>query len=241
MYSRETQKLIHWLLTDISNWQNGKSVGDKATDYELYKAKKSMKKHYLKIIGYNPKTDPIDDFTGYIDKLPISQSMKECIMYKYVKSLQDFLISTDDFSLALKAMSQKGASDFTSFLFEFCLENDVPFRKEISTLYAEQEMRKFVYVCLLNKKCVVCGEHADLHHWDNVGTNGYESDTGTNYRILPLCRNHHSLIHNIGNENFYNNYKVQGIFLKENEVPRMKKIYPNHFKGFKGDKNGNSV
>lgn len=236
MYSRETQRLIHWLISDIANWQNGKSVGDKVTEYELYKAKKEIKKHYLKIIGYNPKNDPIEDFTGYIDKLPISQSMKECILFKYIKSLQDFLISTDDFSLALKAMSQKGASDFTSFLFEFCLENNIPFRKEISTLYAEQETRKFIFVCLLNKKCAICGEHADLHHWDSIGSNGYESDTGTNYRLMPLCRNHHNLFHTIGKEQFVQNYKIEGIFLKEEEVPRMKKIYPNHFKGYKEKK-----
>lgn len=37
MYTRETQKLIYWLIADFSNFWSGRALGSTPTEYELYK------------------------------------------------------------------------------------------------------------------------------------------------------------------------------------------------------------
>lgn len=87
------------------------------------------------------------------------------------------------------------AREFISFLVEFILEHGVPTRVPLYELC--EDIRKYVYACLMNKKCAVCGrEDVDLHHFDQVGmgndrTNIYQ----IGMRVLPLCREHHTIAH----------------------------------------------
>lgn len=52
--TKEQGKLAHWLISDISNFRHGKSVGSTTSEYELYVTKKDIKKHYLKVRNYKP-------------------------------------------------------------------------------------------------------------------------------------------------------------------------------------------
>lgn len=51
--------------------------------------------------------------------------------------------------------------------------------------------------------CAVCGARADIHHVDHVGMgNNRKKMSHIGKRVLPLCRKHHSEIHNVGEDKY---------------------------------------
>ena len=87
--------------------------------------------------------------------------------YMKLKFLADDLGETADkiFSLSNAPMSLVCA--FQRFLVRFILDWDIPCR--FSLLEFVDDIQDYIYSCLVNKKCVICGKHADLHHVDHVG------------------------------------------------------------------------
>ena len=69
------------------------------------------------------------------------------------------------FSLSDAPMSIVAA--FQSWLARFIVRNDVPTNKPM--LEYVDDVQDYVYACLINKKCPICGKKADLHHIDTVG------------------------------------------------------------------------
>ena len=54
----------------------------------------------------------------------------------------------------------------------------------------------------------------ELQHFDRVGSSGYKSDTGLNYRVMCLCREHHDEADNcISRMDFMKKYHLAGIYL----------------------------
>lgn len=89
------------------------------------------------------------------------------------------------------------AKEFITYLIDFIIEHDVPTQTPLMELC--EDIQKYIYACLMHKKCAVCGKKADLHHWDAIGAG---RDRTTIYQIgmkvLPLCREHHSVAHTRG-------------------------------------------
>lgn len=236
MYTREAQKLIYWLIADFSNFWSGRAVGSTPTEYELFTAKQQLKKEYLKLFTYKLNPKPLHSFLKALEDKD-NRTIDE-LQDSFIIAIQSFLLKQNDFSLALQLMSQDKANRFIEYLFSLALDNNVPLRKEIATLYAEEQNESYVFTMLLKRKCAICGERADLDHWDNVAQiGGYEHDTGLQLRYLPLCRKHHAEKHNIGRTAFENKYNVEGIYLDEHKVKILKKVYRGHFKAFKGGEN----
>lgn len=64
--------------------------------------------------------------------------------------------------------------------------------------------------------CAICGKaHADIHHWDAVGTETRVLVDHREHRFMALCRKHHAEFHQIGEQAFINKYYVQPIKLDE--------------------------
>ena len=108
----------------------------------------------------------------------------------------------------------------------------VPFR-EIS-----RDIQRYVLSCLRNKVCCVCGAKIendimiDLHHHPPLGI-PYELDDGKQTGFMSLCREHHSQVHNMGIKNFEKYYHLEAVWLNDDLIRELKKIYPNHFQNFK--------
>ena len=114
------------------------------------------------------------------------------------------------------------AREFINFLVDFIIENDIPTR--VPLIENCEDVARYVYACLLNKKCAVCGRHADLHHCDGgiVGMGNNRARVNHIGRpALPLCREHHTEIHAVGQEDFLRRYFLEPVRIDE----RVAKVY----------------
>ena len=168
-------------------------------------------------------------YVDYIDPRPLSdQQRKMC--YSMINSIAEWSGSdTQDvkeafkmefwaervdtladkvFSLANAPMSI--VAEFQRFLIDFIISNDVPTRFPLLE-YAD-DIEHYVYMCLIHKKCTICGKsHVDLHHLDAVGMGG--DRTAINHlgkEVMSLCREHHGEYHSIGRAAFLEKYHLTG-------------------------------
>ena len=238
--SRDNQKLIYWLIDDYARhqYQAGENVGV----YDTYKAKQELKKLFIKHKGINiKKLKPFEKLKKFLYEVIDSdketeEKVGEIITY-ILSEFQRLTLQLDGtFSLTLKLMSNKAAMEFTTYLFDYFLDNEIPFKDQISQLYAEQQNEKYVFSMMRKKKCAVCGAYGDLDHYDSVNSiGGYKFDDGLQTRFICLCRVHHEERHRIENIEFENKYKLKGVWLDAKKVKLLKKVFPNHFKNFKGE------
>lgn len=64
-----------------------------------------------------------------------------------------------------------------------------------------------------NQVCTVCGKKSvDLHHWKSRGSGGSDDESN----LLPVCRKHHSELHQIGSKTFADKYKQVKMWLRLN-------------------------
>lgn len=119
---------------------------------------------------------------------------------KNLETLQGML-----FHLSTASMSE--ASNFITMCVNLIIEYDIPTKEPLYTLC--EDVEKYTYACLMNKKCCVCGKKADLHHVDAIGM-GFNRNIKPQLgaRVLPLCRVHHTEYHTIGGTAFGEKYHV---------------------------------
>lgn len=126
-----------------------------------------------------------------------------------IKFLADELVETGEtiFSLSNAPMSLVCA--FQRYLIRFILDWDVPC--SIPLLKYVDDIDDYVYGCMVNKKCCVCGKPAELHHVDRVGMGRNRDEiVHEGMEALPLCREHHNEIHRVGEGVFLPHYHLNG-------------------------------
>ena len=147
----------------------------------------------------------ISDYTG--------QDVHSTKEYLKIRFLADDFGETADkiFSLSNGAMSLVCA--YQRYLIRFILDYDIPCRFPL--LDFVDDVADYIYSCLVNKKCCVCGRRADLHHCDHVGMGRDRNEIIHEGMIaLPLCREHHTECHTIGQKSFEDKYHlIHGIEL----------------------------
>ena len=117
-------------------------------------------------------------------------------------------------------------------------------------LYKTQQNRKWVYWMLKKKICVITGQpNAELAHISKSAgaMGGYKYDYGIGNSYLPLSHEWHiGVDHGVGGGRNKLMAKLNDLLIEpfeiktEEELKALKKIYKNHFKGYKEAKNGNS-
>jgi len=118
------------------------------------------------------------------------------------------------------------AREFITYLIDFIIKNDIP--SSVSLLDNCEDIGKYIYACLANKKCCICGKHADLHHVQSVGSQGYRDKINhIGLDALPLCREHHTESHKIGQESFMGKYHLQPVKIDK----KIAKLYRLSIKG----------
>ena len=115
---------------------------------------------------------------------------------------------------------------FITYLIDFCLLHGVDVGEPLYQL--SEDIPRYVWVCLMNKRCAVCGRKAELHHCNGsvvgMGRNRKEI-CHIGMRALPLCREHHTEIHAVGQEDFLRRYILEPVKIDERiaDVYRLRK------------------
>ena len=139
------------------------------------------------------------DLPEYVKRL-----MKMEFMVTRMQALEKHIFSLSDCDMTT-------AREFITYLIDFIIEHDVPTQTPLIELC--EDISRYVYACLMHKKCAVCGKaHADLHHVQAIGSGRNRNEIyQIGMPVLPLCREHHMESHNIGQKTFLEKYHLQAI------------------------------
>lgn len=109
------------------------------------------------------------------------------------------------------------ATEFISYIIEFCFQFDVPIKRANINLTAE--INRFLFLCIKYRKCCVTGTGGEIHHIDAIGMGRDRSKYDhTQSRLICLSRIKHAEAHQLGWERFKEKYHVDGIRLSEKAV-----------------------
>ena len=123
-------------------------------------------------------------------------------------------------SFSLSDCDMTTARLFITYLIDFCILHGVDVGEPLYQL--SEDIPRYVWACLMNKRCAVCGRKAELHHVDAVGMGRNRKEIcHVGMRALPLCREHHTEIHAIGREDFLKKYFLEPVRIDE----RIAKVY----------------
>lgn len=144
----------------------------------------------------------ISDYTGYLPE-ETKERMK-----------QEYYAQSGDENLSLSDCTVTRAREFINTLIEFAIENGVQLSDLGSNL--TDDMSRYLYFCIKNRKCCICGRYGEIHHVDAIGR-GYDRTKvdDSNKRKICLCREHHTQAHKLGNDRFMKMYHVDGIIVKD--------------------------
>ena len=119
--------------------------------------------------------------------------------------------------ISLADCSRKVAGQIIDVAIEWIFENDIPLRFKTSDLIKND--RTFLYMATINRKCVICGKHAELAHYQAVGRgrNRRKIEHFGN-KVLALCSNHHREQHTIGMDTFNSKYHLTDSWVEVNDT-----------------------
>ena len=144
----------------------------------------------------------IADWTGYLP-----EEMKELLKYEH-------MIRTGDPKFSLSNCSMDTAREFINTILEFALENGIPLSD--NAINRTDDIGRYLYYCLIHKKCAICGKDGEIHHEDAIGMgNDRRKVDDSNYKKICLCRMHHTIAHQMGVIRFSEAYNVYGIVAKD--------------------------
>jgi len=114
------------------------------------------------------------------------------------------------------------ARKFIAYLLEFCLQYSVPLSDY--AVNRIDNIESYISLCLLYKKCCICGEDADIHHAldDRIGMgNDRNKVNHVGRKAIALCRNHHDELYGMSEKEFYMKYSIKPIILTEEMVKKL--------------------
>lgn len=143
----------------------------------------------------------IADYCGYT-KGSAKEFLKLRFMADEAADLADQIFSLSNAPMSLVAAFQR-------FLARFIVENDIPTRKPM--LNYVDDIGDYIYSCLINRKCAICGRKAELHHIERVGMGRNRDEIiHEGMECLPLCREHHTEAHTMPDDAFFDKYHLEG-------------------------------
>ena len=120
----------------------------------------------------------------------------------------------EDFSLS--DVDRETASEFLSYLIDFCIQNGVPCSDPLWDRC--EDIERYMYACVMTRTCCITGKkNAQIHHYDRIGM-GRNRDTicQVGMRVVPLSADLHTMIHFTGKEEeFYREHHIEPIALTE--------------------------
>lgn len=101
------------------------------------------------------------------------------------------------------------ANGLIDTIINFCIDREIPFSKKLLEDNQYSFTARQTYSMALKRVCVVCGRRADIHHVDAVGMGrNRKKISHVGMRALPLCREHHTECHTMGDDLFIQRYHL---------------------------------
>lgn len=144
----------------------------------------------------------ISSWTGYLP-----EEQKEWLKYLYIERTGNPYFSLSDCSMDT-------AREFINIILDYALEEGIPLSER--GIERTDDIGRYLYSCIKNKRCAVCGRPGEIHHVDAIGAGRdrrHVDDSG--YRKICLCREHHTVAHQRGMKAFEQMYHVYGIVVQE--------------------------
>ena len=134
----------------------------------------------------------------------------------------EFMLDRDRDYFSLSNVDMNIAREFIEYILEFMFLWDVPINPKVVVL--AREVNNFLYLCLVHRKCAVCGCKADIHHHENLVGMGMDraKHNHEDSKYIALCRVHHNECHNLGRKTFENKYKLAAIKLNERTIKELR-------------------
>lgn len=173
---------------------------------------REVKEVYVDMIDSRPLSDrqrrmcyalvkAIADWSGSGTE-EVKEAFKLDFWAERVDTLSDKIFSLSNAPMSLVA-------EFQRFLVAFILTHDVPTKRPLRE-YVD-DIEAYTYLCLVRRKCAVCGRRAELHHIDAVGMGNDRTEVQHEGReVMSLCREHHTELHTVGKTEFTAKYHLDG-------------------------------
>lgn len=173
---------------------------------------REVKEVYVDMIDSRPLSDEqrrmcyalvnaIADWSGSGTE-EVKEAFKLDFWAERVDTLSDKIFSLSNAPMSLVA-------EFQRFLVAFILTHDVPTKRPLRE-YVD-DIEAYTYLCLVRRKCAVCGRGAELHHIDAVGMGNDRTEVRHEGReVMSLCREHHTELHTVGKAEFMAKYHLDG-------------------------------
>lgn len=114
---------------------------------------------------------------------------------------------------SLSNVDMTTAREYITYLIGFCFNHDVGTKDTL--LNQTDDIGKYLYLCLENRKCAICNKYAETHHVDRVGMGmDREKIVHVGLRAIALCREHHIKAHT-DEKSLFEDYHIYGIKLDE--------------------------
>lgn len=110
---------------------------------------------------------------------------------------------------SLSSCNMAYANGLIDTIINFCIDREIPFCKKLLEENQYSFTARQTYSMALKRVCAVCGRRADIHHVDAVGMGrNRQKISHVGMRALPLCREHHTECHTMGEDLFIQRYHL---------------------------------
>jgi len=151
----------------------------------------------------------INEIADWMGDFPenVKAFFKMQFVLERLQSIERKMFSLSDVDMTTARM-------FISFLIEFIITHGVPSKVPLWEL--AEDSGEYVYMCLMSKKCAVCGRQAQFCHYDSVGMGRNRHEIPQiGVKVFPACAKHHQEAHQIGHDTWMKKYHLEPVVLTE--------------------------
>lgn len=119
-----------------------------------------------------------------------------------------------DDKVSLSNCSKRTAIDIIEIIIHWLFKHNIELSYETSALMQDEQY--FIYNATINRNCVICGKpKSDIAHRYAVGVGRDRKQIShIGNEVLALCREHHTLQHQIGIKEFNKKYHLENSWIK---------------------------
>lgn len=165
----------------------------------------------------------IGEITEYVDGIRNADTIEEQKGLLKMEFMLRRMEAAERSMFSLSDCSVTTAKEFITYLVDFIIANDIPTR--VLLIENCDDIQRYIYACLMHRKCAVCGKPADIHHCEGSRIGAGVDRTKVHQlgrEVLPLCRAHHTECHTMPESDFVAKYHLQVVKLDEQLCKRLK-------------------